>query len=272
VRFIEILKRVVIIVIAELIFLPIGNSAASSIAPPEQASSAGFSKLAFDDEFGDGSLDVGYGTDGHKWNAGLWWEKIPSPSAFSVDGGVLTITASATQAVDLCTQFHDATGGTYFKGGYFEAYMNCTDWSAFWLFCADRPHVWGNQVLPSNPMTWTNEIDVIETDGKFPNTAVCTLHKNTSGDGGVPDQINQPNNFPLNQKLLGGWHTYGVLWTTNQVTWYVDNIKVATTAPFQSTWQPVQLILTAAPGGVNGSPSTVLPPTTQVKWVRVWEN
>jgi hypothetical protein len=85
--------------------------------------------------------------------------------------------------------------------------------------CADRPFVWGNRVMPSNPMTWTNEIDVIETDGKFPDTAVCTLHKNTSGDGGVPDQINQPNNFLLNQKLLGGWHTYGVLWTTNQVTW-----------------------------------------------------
>jgi beta-glucanase (GH16 family) len=267
-KIIEIMKT---IVIGELFFLPIGNSAASPIAPPAQALNAGFSKLAFDDEF-NGPLDVGYGTDGHKWNAGLWWEKIPSPRAFSVDGGVLTITARATQAVDLCTQFHDASGGTYFKGGYFEARMICTDWSAFWLFCADRPFVWGNLVLPSNPMTWTNEIDVIETDGKFPYTAVCTLHKNTSGDGGVPDQINQPNNFLLNRKLLGGWHTYSVLWTTNQVTWYVDNIKVATTAPFQSTWQPVQLILTASPKGVNGSSSTVLPPTTQVKWVRVWEN
>src|ERR1700752_942513 len=109
----KIIRNIGIMVLMELIFSPIGSSAASSIAPPAQASNAGFSKLIFDDEF-DGPLDVGYGTDGHKWNAGLCWEKIPSSSAFSVNEGVLTITASATQAVDLCTQFHDASGGTYF--------------------------------------------------------------------------------------------------------------------------------------------------------------
>jgi beta-glucanase (GH16 family) len=239
------------------------------IAPPAQALSAGFRKLGFDEDL-KGPLDIGYGTTGHKWNAGLWWEPIPSASHFSVRDGVLTITANP-QGAELCTQYHDASGGRYFQGGYFEARMLCTDWSAFWLFCANRPRVWGNLVRPSNPLSWTNEIDIIETDPGSPNAAFCTLHANSSGDGGVHDDLNNPHCFPINRLVLGTWHTYGLLWTQDQITWYVDDAKVGTARPFPSTWQPTQLILTAAPGGANGSASTVLPPITQVQWVRVWE-
>jgi len=241
-----------------------------AITPPAQASSAGFRNLGFDDEF-QGSLDIGYGTTGHKWNAGLWWEAIPSPSNFSVRDGVLTITASASKSAEICTQYHDVSGGRYFQGGYFEARMFCTDWSAFWLFCASRPHVYGSLVRASNPLTWTNEIDIIETDPGSPNVAFCTLHANSSGDGGVFDELNNPHRFSIDRPVLGAWHTYGLLWTQDQITWYVDDVEVARARPFPSSWQPMQLVLTAAPGGVNGSASTVQPPITQVQWVRVWE-
>ena len=242
----------------------------STIAPPAQALSAGFRKLGFDEEF-KGPLDIGYGTSGHKWNAGLWWEPIPSASAFSLRDSVLTITANLSESADLCTQYHDASDGRYFRGGYFEARMRCTDWSAFWLFCANRPRVYGNLVQASNPLSWTSEIDIIETDAGSPDAAFCTLHANSSGDGGVPDELNDPHCFSINRPLLGVWHTYGLLWTQDQITWYVDNVKVASARPFPSTWQPTQLILTSASGGVNGSASTELPPVTQVQWVRVWE-
>jgi beta-glucanase (GH16 family) len=241
--------------------------------PPPQAVAAGFRRLSFDEEC-KGPLDIGYGSRGHKWNAGLWYEPIPPSSDFEVKNGVLTITATATSGVNLCTQYHDFSGGTYFQGGYFEARMRCSDWSAFWLYCADRPTVNGNLVLPSNPRTWTNEIDVIETDpGKArTNTVFCTVHKNTSSDGGVPDVQNHPDYFTIsNGPVEGVWHTYGVLWTQTEVTWYVDNVKIASVPPYASTWQPVQLILGVGPGGCNGGASTVLPPTTQVQWVRVWE-
>lgn len=246
------------------------GSLSSAIAPPAQATGDGFRNLGFDEEF-KGPLDIGYGATGHKWNAGLWWEIIPPASTFSVRDGVLTITGNLTKNAELCTQYHDASGGRYFQGGYFEARMLCTDWSAFWLFCANRPRVYGNLVRPSNPLSWTNEIDIIETDPSSPNAAFCTLHANSSGDGGVPDELNNPHRFPINQLVLGAWHTYGLLWTQGQITWYVDDVKVANARPFPSTWQPMQLILTSAPGGVNGSDSTVLPPITQVQWVRVWE-
>jgi hypothetical protein len=240
--------------------------------PPPQAVAAGFTSLNFDQEPGQ-TWDIGYGTDGHKWNAGLWWYPVPPSSDFTVNNGIMTLTCTSTET-DLCTQFHDATGGTYFQGGYFEAYMSTTDWSAFWLFCADRPWVFGNLVLPSNPLTWTNEIDVIETDpgAAFINNVTTTIHKNTSGNGGVPDAINLNNNNTISDgPVESTWHIYGVLWTQTRVTWYVDNVEVCTYPTFVSTWQPVQLILSAAPNGVNGSSSNVMPPITQIQWVRVWE-
>jgi beta-glucanase (GH16 family) len=253
-----------------LLAITVSGAASAAVSPPAQAVAAGLGTLGFDEEF-TGPLDIGYGTSGHKWNAGLWWEPVPSSSAFHIQNHVLTITASASQNVELCTQYHDASGGTYFQGGYFEASMRCTDWSAFWLYCAKRPQIYGNLISVSNPLSWTNEIDIVETDPGSFNAVWCTLHKNTSGDGGVPDGQNNPDQFNVPYPVLGVWHTYGVLWTRDQITWYVDNVKVASVAPYQSTWQPVQLILSAQPGGVNGSPSSVLPPTTEVQWVRVWQ-
>jgi hypothetical protein len=86
-------------------FLGVKRSTAKAraVRPPPLAMSAGFSNLMFDEEF-DRTPDIGFGTAGHKWNAGLWWETIPSPNAFSVSDSVLTITAGRNQEVNLCTQ------------------------------------------------------------------------------------------------------------------------------------------------------------------------
>ncbi|MBV8101583.1 MAG: family 16 glycosylhydrolase [Verrucomicrobia bacterium] len=241
---------------------------AGGLRPPPLALSAGFSNLIFYEEF-DRTPDIGFGTDGHKWNAGLWWEPIPSRNAFSVSDSILTISSGTNPEVNLCTQYHDASGGTQFLGGYFEARMSCTDWSAFWLFCWDRATVYGDKVLPSNPLTWTNEIDIVETDGGSPNSVWCTLHRNSSADS-LPDEQNYPAQINLNTSAIGAWHVYGLLWTQQSVTWFVDDIPVLSVPPYASTWQPVQLVLTAAPGGVNGSMSQTVPPITQIDWVRVW--
>jgi beta-glucanase (GH16 family) len=264
-------KIIVILISVLLTAIPHSGAASPAVVPPAQAAAAGFRNLGFDEEF-EAPLDIGYGTSGHKWNASLWWQPVAPANAFCVQGGVLTVTATASERAELCTQYHDASGGRYFLGGYFEARMLCTDWSAFWLYCANRSRVYGNLIQQSNPLTWTNEIDIIETDPGLPNTAICTIHKNTSSDGGVPDQQNNPDYFRLSFPVLGAWHTYGLLWTREHITWYVDNVKVASARPFPSTWQPMQLVLTASPGGANGSLSSVLPPTTEVQWVRVWEN
>jgi beta-glucanase (GH16 family) len=264
------MNKATLVLVSFLLAIMEPGTAGPVVSPPAEAAAAGFRRLGFHEEFR-GALDIGYGVKGHKWNAGLWFEPVPPANAFRVHDGILTITTTASEKAQLCTQYHDASGGRYFRGGYFEARMRCTDWSVFWLYCANRPRIYGQLVRRSNPLTWTSEIDIIETDPGLPNTAVCTIHSNTSGDGGVADRQNDPDFFPLSFPVLGAWHTYGLLWTREQITWYIDNVKVASARPFLSTWQPMQLGLTASPGGVNGSPSSVLPPITEIQWVRVWE-
>ena len=148
--------------------------------------------------------------------------------------------------------------------------MRAQDWSSFWLFAAVPPL--GHPVIASDPKTWTNEIDIMESDPSTPAKVWCTLHSNSSSSGGVKDQQNNPNYYPMPNggSIIGQWHTYGLLWTENALTWYVDNVRIVTLPSYASTWQPVQLILGVGPGGVNGGTSTVLPPTVQVDWVRVW--
>ena len=98
-------------------FLDVKRSTAKAgaLRPPPRAVSAGFSDLIFAEEF-DRTPDIGFGTDGHKWNAGLWWEPVPSPNALNVSDGILTITAGTNNDVNLCTQYHDASGGTQLLG------------------------------------------------------------------------------------------------------------------------------------------------------------
>jgi len=78
-------------------FLGVKRSSANvgTLTPPPLAVSAGFSNLIFDEEF-DLKPDIGFGTDGHKWNAGLWWEPVPSCNAFNVSDSILTITAGTS--------------------------------------------------------------------------------------------------------------------------------------------------------------------------------
>jgi hypothetical protein len=236
-------------------------------AVPVAAANAGFTQLVFDDEFSV-APDIGYGTSGHKWNAGLFYQPVPPSSAFSQANGVLTIIGGGS-GVFLSTQWHNGAGGTYFTGGYFEARMRCNDWSAFFLYDAARPT--RPTPVPGNPLTWTPELDIIETDPSIPTTSVSTLHSNSSSSGGVADLQNAPDFFNTGSILINQWHVYGVLWTKTAVTWYVDGVQTLSVSPYASTWQPMVLVFCAHPGGVAGGASTVMPPTTEVDWVRVWQ-
>lgn len=250
-----------------------------AVNAPPRAAAAGYTNLVFEDDFG--QLSIAFGENkGERWNAGLWWDQIPPKTAYTTSGTALTITApdEAGRHYDLCTQWHNLTttpdpnaGIRFEPGGYFEARIRGYDWCAFWLFCWNRPWNYGNKINPSDPMTWTNELDILETDGGYPNWAWGTLHKNTSSEGGVADAQNWPNICKSNNTLVGEWHNYGLLWEKTLLTWFVDGVPYQSVAPYESTWQPVQMILTAGAGGVGGSPSKTHPPTISVDWVRVWQ-
>lgn len=247
-----------------------------AVNAPPRAKDAGYDKLIFEDDFA--NLDIAFGDNhGEKWNAGIWWDSIPDKSLFTTSGTALRIEVPPGEDhIDLCTQHHNLTvspdpnaGIAFGPGGYYEARIKTFNWDAFWLFCWNRPWNYGSKVDPNNPMTWTVEIDILESDGGYAYWAWGTLHKNTSSDS-LPDEQNWPHIAETNRTIVGEWHDYGMLWTPDLLTWFIDGIPYQSVKPYESTWQPVQLILTAGRGGVGGSPNKTEPATITVDWVRVW--
>ncbi len=155
---------------------------------------------------------------------------------FSVDDGVLTITATATtDAEKQDLWFYNYQSGllttaksfsqTY---GYYEirAQLPLGDglWPAFWLLPAS---------FASPP-----ELDVVEQIGGT--TAYFTSHSAVNGVNGgvafVPDIDSQ-------------FHTYGVMWTNKDLLWYLDGKLAYAMATPADMDVPMYLLLNLAVGG-----------------------
>jgi hypothetical protein len=230
-------------------------------------------RLIFSDEF-DGRLDIG--ETGHRWAPHIWWQQAMDERQYGTRDSCLYLRSLRDNGwgdCNLSTEWGDTRGGTFFRGGYFEARVNCAKgWNAFWLFSVNH----SRSVPKTRADAWCSELDILETDAAQPTRLVGTLHRNTGGakNGGPADQQNHNSNHEVGVTLLGEWHTYAALWTRSEIVWFVDEREVARCPTFESTWQEMFLILGLGKGGVNGGPA---PPDgvdmieMLVDWVRVWE-
>ncbi|MDB5690027.1 MAG: hypothetical protein JWL91_1903 [Sphingomonas bacterium] len=168
-------------------------------------------------------------------------------SPFSVANGVLKITATPTPA-ELKSQLYDMN---YVSGllttkqsfaqqyGYFEARMDVPEgsglWPAFWL-------------LPASG-AWPPEIDVMEGYGGP--ESVFTVHSKASGShtqAGLTD---------YDPGILTGFHTYGMLWTAETISWYLDGVKIHEQPTPADLHQPMYMLVNMAvtanaPAGTTG--------------------
>lgn len=225
--------------------------------------------LTFNDDFN--SLSLYDGQDG-VWEAKYWWapEKgaslhtngeqqwyvnplygpTASANPFSVTDGVLTIRAEQTSdALSGEVEGYDYTSGmltthgsfaqTY---GYFEIRADMPDeqgaWPAFWLLPEDG--------------SWPPELDVIEMRGQDPNTLILSAHSNETDQ-----QTSVINNVAVAD--TEGFHTYGLLWDEDHITWYFDDVAVAQTDTPDDMHDPMYMIVNLAIGGMAGNPADGLP-------------
>jgi beta-glucanase (GH16 family)/Ca2+-binding RTX toxin-like protein len=225
--------------------------------------------LSFDDEFN--SLSLYNGTSGtwtpHYWYGGVGAYTLPGNgelqlytapgftgtgttdlglNPFSVSNGVLDIHAQTVTADQSAAMWNyqyssgvittkDTFAQTY---GYFEMRAELpTDvsgaWPAFWLVPADG--------------SWPPELDVMETLTGSSNIDYTTVHSEAAGYHTAVGAANLVTN-------VGGFHTYGVLWTASDITWYLDGQAVFETATPADMHQPMYMIANMAIGGWAGTP------------------
>jgi len=238
--------------------------------------------LTFSDNFD--TLDLWNGESG-TWNSNYWWggengnslhgngelqwyidtnyEPTSSVNPFSVDDGVLTITAApAPHDVKPYINGYDYTSGmltthesftqTY---GYFEMRADLPEtqglWPAFWL-------------LPENG-DWPPELDIVEMIGQQPNTLHHTAHSGATGE-------HTQDRSTVHVADTDGFHTYGVLWTPETLTWYVDGTEVASTDTPDDMHEPMYMIANLAVGGLAGAPADELttPGEMKIDYIRAY--
>ncbi|KKC27753.1 family 16 glycosylhydrolase [Sphingomonas sp. SRS2] len=155
---------------------------------------------------------------------------------FSLDNGILTITATNTSSsAEAALWGYDymsgalTTRGTWGQTyGYFEARLQLPDdkgaWPAFWLMPTDG--------------SWPPEIDIMEAYGT--EQAVQTLHTKQTGSH------TQSYTKTFVDGATTGMHTYGLLWTEDKLTWYIDGTEVKTADTPDDMHKPFYMMVNLA--------------------------
>lgn len=155
--------------------------------------------------------------------------------------------------------------------GYFESRIQVPHgqgiWPAFWML---------GDNIDSVGCPACGEIDVMENIGSEPGTVYGSAHGPPNGPGSQVSSYQLGDGRPLSD----GFHTFGVEWAPDSLSWYIDGKKYATYTKAQTapkSWvydQPFFLLLNVAVGGQwPGDPdsSTEFPQSMLVDYVRVYE-
>jgi beta-glucanase (GH16 family) len=235
------------------------------LARPE-GSSGGLWSLTFADEFD------GPGVDASKWSNGFGWGDTAvnfaawcDPAANVVVDGVLVQRAERLPAPRNGKDYSGAclhTKGTFSQlYGYWEARMRVAAGpgvhSAFWGKPASE--------------AWPPELDVEEIGGDRPDTVIMSAHwRDETGHRLKNKRYRGPD-------FADGFHAFGLEWSPEGSTWYVDGVeraRITDGAEAMAAQGPSYALLNlqvGLGGAVQPSAATPFPAYQLVDYVRIWE-
>jgi len=166
----------------------------------------------------------------------------------------------------------ESQGKKTFKYGKIEARMKLPrgngSWPAFWML---------GENFFNTGVGWPlcGEIDIMEHSQVLDNIS-GTVHSQAYNNIPQVTSSYNINNYDTS------FHVYGMTWSTDQISFYVDDntyfsVTKATLGNSQVQWpfdQPFWLIFNQAVGGAwGGTPdNSVYPLTTEIDWVRVYQD
>ena len=128
-------------------------------------------------------------------------------------------------------------------------------WPAFWL-------------LPASG-AWPPEIDIMEVFGQEPTTIHPTMHSMSTGTRVATGGAHKVAD------LSAGFHTFGLNWAADYITWYVDGSEVMRAPTPPDLHSPMYMIANLAvggywPGSVNST--TPFPSSFKIDYIRVYQD
>ena len=203
-------------------------------SPTIPAAAGKYNRLAFEDNFDSiSTIDTGNtGAPGFKWYpAGVhkWGKPDTQPNEYSVNNSVLRIAPShSTYNRNFMTRDPNTGEGQSFGRGYYEVRMRVdadgvrnvppenSSWPAFW---AQSNHL---HRLNQRPYV---ELDMVEIMRKDEFLGTLWAHHGGQFDKSLMIK-NRKADYRNPNYHSADWHTYGCLWDTNGVEWYIDGVLV----------------------------------------------
>jgi serralysin len=228
--------------------------------------------LTFDDEFSSATnSDIGTpGTPGIKWETEPFYGNTsnggqgtinPTPpgqsgSSFSLENGSLVLSMNPSQAQYLDTNPSGVQGGFSQQYGYFEVRAQLTGTSGY------NADFWMIPTSGSSPP----EIDIFEHNGYIPGDYEMTNHSSSAPVSNL-DLYEVPG-------ITTGFHDFGLMWTPDTLTWYIDGQEAFSTPTTSDEHQPFSLILSGGPSYQPWLPVPADGTSDQYKiqWVHAYSN
>jgi beta-glucanase (GH16 family) len=231
--------------------------------------------LLLNEEFRGTSLDR------DRWSPCYWWASDGCtnlsndnlqwyvPEQVEVGNGKLSLVARPREVEGVEGRKFDYVSGLIsnlsprrdlfaFKYGYVESRVRIPEGQGLW------PALW---MLPTTRSSLP-EVDIFEIVGEKPNVVQMHTHWEEGGDERQSGKKWHGPNF------ADGWHTFGLEWKPDSLTWYVDGkVRWQVTDPDRIPHEDMYLITNLAVGGeytTAPSRSTKFPATFDVDYIKVW--
>jgi beta-glucanase (GH16 family) len=251
---------------------------------PAQAQAAGFTKLVFDSDF---STGLSLSNSGPWYNPGIWYQPAATGNLTPTDSeGVLNLSWSpgdAATGVTVGTMAPTGLSNTSWQYGYIEVSMAFPPvmgiWPAIWM----ESDTATTSYVPTESNHSYSAVDIFVWQSQTPNTFNGVIHTWVAAAGAQGSDVQNNNghntaSFPSGTNL-GNFNTYGLLWTSSQISWYFNNTLVfsATASQYPQAFSVLNsgamYLMLSNQAGANWQVGKSLPTSTadmKVQWVHVW--